>query len=129
MPPGIVLTTDYLPLQSNASVLLKSIPIPAIVQTKLVLAAPATAQIWLFRRDGGLVEHRQLAGADFYVESYTWTDLPPGVYTALAQSGEDWVYSEFRNPVGATLAVALFAINEFGNQKYAIIESDYETGI
>ena len=38
---------------------------------------------------------------------------------------------EFRNPVGATLAVALiiqaplavalFAINEFGNQKYAII--------
>jgi len=64
-------------------------------QAELVLAESATAQIWLFRRDGTLVEHRQVAGSDYYLETYAWTDLPPGVYTALAQSGEDWVYVNF----------------------------------
>ncbi|NUO02858.1 MAG: hypothetical protein HUU01_19800, partial [Saprospiraceae bacterium] len=64
-------------------------------QAKLVLTEPATGQIWLFRRDGTLVEHRQLEGADFYLETYEWTDLPPGVYTALAQCSEDWIYVNF----------------------------------
>ena len=49
----------------------------------------------MFRRDGTLVEHRQVAGSDYYLETYAWTELPPGVYTALAQSGEDWVYVNF----------------------------------
>jgi len=64
-------------------------------QAKLLLTEPATAQIWLFRGDGTLVEHRQVAGSDYYLETYAWTDLPPGVYTALAQSGENWVYVNF----------------------------------
>lgn len=61
-------------------------------QAKLTLTQPQPAVLWLFRQDGTLLEQRALAGRDLYIEAYNWPGLSPGVYTALAQAGLDWVY-------------------------------------
>jgi hypothetical protein len=61
-------------------------------QARLTLVQPQPATLWLFRQDGSLLEQRALAGRDLYLEAYNWPGLTPGVYTALAQAGLDWVY-------------------------------------
>ncbi|HMQ87021.1 MAG TPA: hypothetical protein PKB07_05525, partial [Flavilitoribacter sp.] len=62
---------------------------------KLVLTLPGSADIWLFRESGQLLEHRSVNGSQTYIEAFDRRGLLPGIYTMVAQAGSDWVFGNF----------------------------------